>query len=83
MSLPSLVELPDTLKHLTSSNEQSLRSAVAAVDGLSLDGWTTERWSAFARVATASEFVLEQSVRDPAMLLGLVDSGELDRRFAP
>ena len=83
MSLPSLVELPDTLKHLTSSHEQSLRSAVAGVDGLSLDAWTAERWTAFARVAAASEFVLEQSVRDPAMLLGLVDSGELDRRFAP
>jgi len=83
MSLPSLVELPDTLKHLTSSNEQSLRSAVAAVDGLSLDSWTAERWAGFARVSAASEFVLEQSVRDPAMLLGLVDSGELDRRFAP
>lgn len=83
MSLPSLVELPDTLKHLTSSNEQSLRSAVAAIDGLSLDGWTAERWDGFARVAAASEFVLEQSVRDPAMLLGLVDSGELDRRFTP
>ena len=83
MSLPSLVALPDTLQHLTSSNEQSLRSAVATHDGLSLDSWTAERWAGFARVAAASEFVLEQSVRDPAMLLGLVDSGELDRRYAP
>ncbi len=83
MSLPSLVALPDTLQHLTGSNEQSLRSAVAAVDGLSLDAWTAERWAAFARVAAASEFVLEQSLRDPAMLLSLAESGELERRFAP
>ncbi|MFW3897974.1 bifunctional [glutamate--ammonia ligase]-adenylyl-L-tyrosine phosphorylase/[glutamate--ammonia-ligase] adenylyltransferase [Pseudomonas bharatica] len=83
MSLPSLVALPDTLQHLTGSNEQSLRSAVAVVDGLSLDAWTAERWAAFARVAAASEFVLEQSLRDPAMLLSLAESGELERRFAP
>lgn len=83
MSLPSLVALPDTLQHLTGSNEQSLRSGVAAADGLSLDAWTAERWAAFARVAAASEFVLEQSLRDPAMLLSLAESGELERRFAP
>ncbi|MDG9884782.1 bifunctional [glutamate--ammonia ligase]-adenylyl-L-tyrosine phosphorylase/[glutamate--ammonia-ligase] adenylyltransferase [Pseudomonas sp. GD04058] len=83
MSLPSLVALPDTLQHLTGNNDQSLRSAVAAVDGLSLDAWTAERWAAFARVAAASEFVLEQSLRDPAMLLSLAESGELERRFAP
>ncbi len=83
MSLPSLVELPETLKTLSSNNEQALRNAVAACEGLSLDSWTTERWAGFARVAAASEFVLEQSLRDPAMLLTLAESGELDRPFAP
>ncbi len=83
MSLPSLVELPETLKPLSSNNEQALRNAVAACEGLSLDSWTTERWAGFARVAAASEFVLEQSLRDPAMLLALAESGELDRPFAP
>ncbi|MDN5517897.1 MAG: bifunctional glutamine synthetase adenylyltransferase/deadenyltransferase, partial [Pseudomonas sp.] len=83
MSLPSLVELPETLKPLSSNNEQALRNAVAACEGLSLDSWITERWAGFARVAAASEFVLEQSLRDPAMLLALAESGELDRPFAP
>ncbi|MDD0977124.1 bifunctional [glutamate--ammonia ligase]-adenylyl-L-tyrosine phosphorylase/[glutamate--ammonia-ligase] adenylyltransferase [Pseudomonas fontis] len=82
MSLPLLADLPDTLQPLVGRNEQSLRAAVAAAENLSIDHWTTERWSHFARVAAASEFVLEQSLRDPAMLLGLVAAGELDRPFA-
>ena len=83
MSLPLLVELPDTLKAIATNNEQALRSAVSAVDGLTLDDWDAERWAAFARVSAASEFVFEQSLRDPAMLLDLAASGDLDRRFAP
>ena len=82
MSLPLLAELPAALQPLVSRNATSLRNAVAAVDGLSLDDWNEQRWAEFARVATASDFVLEQSVRDPAMLLALAASGELDRAFA-
>lgn len=74
MSLPLLVELPDTLKAIATNNEQALRSAVSAVDGLTLDDWDAERWAAFARVSAASEFVFEQSLRDPAMLLDLAAS---------
>ncbi|TDF82902.1 bifunctional [glutamate--ammonia ligase]-adenylyl-L-tyrosine phosphorylase/[glutamate--ammonia-ligase] adenylyltransferase [Pseudomonas sp. H9] len=83
MSLPLLVDLPATLAPLVSRNEQSLRAAVAQVPDLSLDSWTAERWAQFARVTAASDFVLEQALRDPAMLLELVASGELDRSFAP
>ncbi|PWB30482.1 bifunctional [glutamate--ammonia ligase]-adenylyl-L-tyrosine phosphorylase/[glutamate--ammonia-ligase] adenylyltransferase [Pseudomonas sp. SDI] len=81
MSLPLLAELPDTLQPLVGRNAQALRNAVASAEGLSLDDWSAARWAAFDRVAAASEFVLEQSVRDPAMLLDLAASGELDRPF--
>ncbi|MFW0756583.1 bifunctional [glutamate--ammonia ligase]-adenylyl-L-tyrosine phosphorylase/[glutamate--ammonia-ligase] adenylyltransferase [Pseudomonas sp. H11T01] len=84
MSLPTLAELPAILLPLVNRAEQSLRTAVAALDddhGLST--WSPERWAAFARVVASSDFVIEQSVRDPLMLLELVQSGELDRNFAP
>lgn len=82
MSLPSLAELPAILLPLASRAEQSFRAAVALFDddhGLST--WSPERWAAFARVTAASDFVIEQSLRDPLMLLELVQSGELDRSF--
>ncbi|QIH05830.1 MULTISPECIES: bifunctional [glutamate--ammonia ligase]-adenylyl-L-tyrosine phosphorylase/[glutamate--ammonia-ligase] adenylyltransferase [unclassified Pseudomonas] len=84
MSLPALVQVPAILQPLASRAEQSLRSAVAALDaGPGLAGWSDERWAEFARVSAASDFVIEQSLRDPLMLLELVESGELDRAFAP
>ncbi|WP_433738355.1 bifunctional [glutamate--ammonia ligase]-adenylyl-L-tyrosine phosphorylase/[glutamate--ammonia-ligase] adenylyltransferase [Pseudomonas putida] len=84
MSLPSLAELPAILLPFVTRAEQSFRAAVAALDDdHGLSAWTPERWAQFARVTAASDFVTEQSVRDPVMLLELVRSGELDRAFAP
>ncbi|BCX65818.1 MULTISPECIES: bifunctional [glutamate--ammonia ligase]-adenylyl-L-tyrosine phosphorylase/[glutamate--ammonia-ligase] adenylyltransferase [Pseudomonas] len=84
MSLPSLAELPAILLPFVTRAEQSFRAAVAALDDdHGLSAWTAERWAQFARVTAASDFVIEQSVRDPLMLLDLVRSGELDRVFAP
>jgi glutamate-ammonia-ligase adenylyltransferase len=84
MTLPVLAELPAILLPLVTRSEQSFRTAVAALeDDHGLANWTPERWAQFARVTAASEFVIEQSVRDPLMLLALVQSGELDRAFAP
>jgi glutamate-ammonia-ligase adenylyltransferase len=84
MSLPSLVELPAILLPFVTRAEQSFRAAVAALDDdHGLSAWTPERWAQFACVTAASDFVIEQSVRDPLMLLELVQSGELDRSFAP
>ncbi|CAI8728431.1 Glutamine synthetase adenylyl-L-tyrosine phosphorylase / Glutamine synthetase adenylyl transferase [Pseudomonas sp. IT-232MI5] len=84
MTLPVLAELPAILLPLVTRSEQSFRTAVAALeDDHGLANWTPERWAQFARVTAASEFVIEQSVRDPLMLLSLVQSGELDRAFAP
>ncbi|WP_460368639.1 bifunctional [glutamate--ammonia ligase]-adenylyl-L-tyrosine phosphorylase/[glutamate--ammonia-ligase] adenylyltransferase [Pseudomonas sp. Tul1A2] len=84
MTLPVLAELPAILLPLVTRSGQSFRTAVAALeDDHGLANWTPERWAQFARVTAASEFVIEQSVRDPLMLLTLVQSGELDRAFAP
>ncbi|QHF48515.1 MULTISPECIES: bifunctional [glutamate--ammonia ligase]-adenylyl-L-tyrosine phosphorylase/[glutamate--ammonia-ligase] adenylyltransferase [unclassified Pseudomonas] len=84
MTLPVLAELPAILLPLVTRSEQSFRTAVAALeDDHGFVNWTPERWAQFARVTAASEFVIEQSVRDPLMLLSLVQSGELDRAFAP
>ncbi|WP_454562421.1 bifunctional [glutamate--ammonia ligase]-adenylyl-L-tyrosine phosphorylase/[glutamate--ammonia-ligase] adenylyltransferase [Pseudomonas sp. AIG] len=84
MTLPVLAELPAILLPLVTRSEQSFRTAVAALeDDHGFANWTPERWAQFARVTAASEFVIEQSVRDPLMLLALVQSGELDRAFAP
>ena len=84
MSLPPLTELPAILLPLVSRAEQAFRAAVAALDDdHGLAAWPAERWAAFARVTAASDFVIEQSVRDPLMLLALVQSGELDRAYGP
>ena len=84
MTLPALAELPAILLPLVSRSEQSFRAAVAQLeDDHGFSSWTPERWAQFARVSAASDFVIEQSVRDPLMLLSLVQSGELDRAFAP
>ncbi|NVZ61474.1 bifunctional [glutamate--ammonia ligase]-adenylyl-L-tyrosine phosphorylase/[glutamate--ammonia-ligase] adenylyltransferase [Pseudomonas gingeri] len=84
MSLPALAVLPAILLPFVSRAEQSFRTAVAALDddhGLAV--WSPERWADFARVSAASDFFIEQSVRDPLMLLELVQFGDLDRGFAP
>ena len=84
MSLPTLAELPGILLPFVTRAEQSFREAVQALENdHGLAGWAPERWAQWARVSAASDFVIEQSVRDPLMLLTLVQSGELDRAFAP
>ena len=84
MSLPVLAQVPAILLPLVNRAQQSFRDAVAALDDEhGLGAWTEQRWDDFARVGAASDFVIEQSLRDPLMLLQLVQSGELDRGFAP
>jgi glutamate-ammonia-ligase adenylyltransferase len=84
MSLPPLADLPAILLPFVTRAEQSFRTAVSALDDdHGLSAWPPERWAQFARVTAASDFVTEQSVRDPLLLLALVQSSELDRSFAP
>ena len=84
MSLPSLAPIPTLLLPLVTRAEQSWRAAVAGLDSeWALDDWSAERWVAFNRVSAASDFFIEQALRDPLMLLELAGFGELDRSFAP
>ena len=84
MSLPSLVPLPAILLPAAERAGQSLREAAAALDGdHGLGQWSAERWADFARVSAASDFFIEQVLRDPLMFLELVQFGDLDRAFAP
>lgn len=86
MNLPPLVDLPLSLKPFTDRAEQSLRAALQALGAEQLadfDAWPAERHAAFKRVVGASDFVSEQTVRDPQMLLSLAASGELERPLQP
>ncbi|MBD9501531.1 bifunctional [glutamate--ammonia ligase]-adenylyl-L-tyrosine phosphorylase/[glutamate--ammonia-ligase] adenylyltransferase [Pseudomonas sp. BGr12] len=86
MSLPSLAALPATLKPLAERAEQNFRTAIAALSAeqiASFDSWSDERHADFARVTAGSDFVAEQVQRDPAFLLALAATGELERALQP
>lgn len=86
MSLPLLADLPAVLLPLVTRAQQSFRAALASLTNAgqaAFDAWPAERLVAFDRICAASDFVTEQVVRDPQMLLDLAASGELERGFAP
>ncbi len=82
MNLPSLVELPSSLQSFVLRAEQSFRAALGDA-AAQFDAWPADHHHAFKRVVGASDFVSEQAVRDPQMLLALAASGELDRPLQP
>ncbi|MHC5347761.1 bifunctional [glutamate--ammonia ligase]-adenylyl-L-tyrosine phosphorylase/[glutamate--ammonia-ligase] adenylyltransferase [Metapseudomonas furukawaii] len=82
MSLPPLAALPANLQPSAERALSAFRTALAD-QAPELAHWSDERQQAFARVAAASDFVSEQAQRDPAMLLALAASGELERSLAP
>jgi glutamate-ammonia-ligase adenylyltransferase len=85
MSLPVLASLPAVLSPLALRAEQSLRHAFAGLSSeavAAFAGWPSERLETLRRVAAASDFVLQQGLRDPQMLLDLAASGELERSLA-
>ena len=86
MNLPPLVDLPSSLLSFAQRADQSLRAALAGLGAeasAEFDAWPAERHAAFKRVVGASDFVSEQTVRDPQMLLSLAASGELERPLQP
>ncbi|SNS33467.1 bifunctional [glutamate--ammonia ligase]-adenylyl-L-tyrosine phosphorylase/[glutamate--ammonia-ligase] adenylyltransferase [Pseudomonas segetis] len=86
MSLPMLVALPATLQALANSAKQSLCSAMSELSAdarAQFDNWPAEYQEALLRVCACSDFVLQQSLRDPQMLLDLQASGELQAALAP
>ena len=85
MSLPPLTTLPATLQGLAARAQTAWPTAVAALGGRCSErfaAWPTARLECLRRVFAASDFVFEQSLRDPLMLLDLADSGELERSLA-
>ncbi|MEG5265453.1 bifunctional [glutamate--ammonia ligase]-adenylyl-L-tyrosine phosphorylase/[glutamate--ammonia-ligase] adenylyltransferase [Pseudomonas sp. JDS28PS106] len=85
MSLPSLTVFPDILLPAAARARQAFHTAVAALSDESLASfasWPEARLQAFDRVCACSDFVAEQVVRDPLMLLELAQAGVLERSFA-
>ncbi|SDJ29753.1 bifunctional [glutamate--ammonia ligase]-adenylyl-L-tyrosine phosphorylase/[glutamate--ammonia-ligase] adenylyltransferase [Pseudomonas indica] len=86
MSLPSPVDLPASLLPLADRAERSFQAAVEAL-GAEVAGyfsaWPEARRQDFRRVCANSEFVAEQALRDPEMLLALAEAGELERSLNP
>lgn len=82
MSLPVLASLPAALEPLALRAEQSLQQAVDALSSEAqgqFAAWPAERRALLRRVGAASDFVVQQGLRDPQMLLELAASGELER----
>jgi len=82
MSLPVPVSLPAALEPLAGRAEHSLQAAVAGLANEAaarFAAWPEARREAWRRVAAASDFVLQQALRDPQLLLQLADAGELER----
>lgn len=79
MSLPAVVALPASLSALVNAQREAFKASA----GPAVAGWASARWQAFDRVLALSDFVAEQARRDPALLMGLVHSGDLDRPMAP
>ena len=83
MNMPLLVELPADLSPLISRNRDSFHVSLAAAELADrVAAWPAERWAQFDRVCACSDFVSQQVLRDPALLLQLISSGELDRGYA-
>ncbi|UTW09502.1 bifunctional [glutamate--ammonia ligase]-adenylyl-L-tyrosine phosphorylase/[glutamate--ammonia-ligase] adenylyltransferase [Pseudomonas benzenivorans] len=85
MSLPVLVSLPASLDPLAQRAEQSFRAALADLGDAAVvrfDAWPQVRREAWKRAAAASDFVAQQALRDPQMLLELAESGELERSLS-
>jgi [glutamine synthetase] adenylyltransferase / [glutamine synthetase]-adenylyl-L-tyrosine phosphorylase len=82
MSLPVLASLPAALEPLALRAEQSLQQAVDALSSEARQqfaAWPAGRRALLRRVGAASDFVVQQGLRDPQMLLELAASGELER----
>lgn len=82
MNMPSLTSLPASLSVIAERSTDALLEAFQTL-GDDWSGWPAERLAAWQRAAALSDFVAEQAQRDPAMLLALAASGELERSWNP
>ena len=82
MSLPLLPPLPDLLQACAGRAEREFASALAE-QGAAADSWPAGFREDFRRVTAASDFVTEQLLRDPQLLLDEQFTGLLQRELAP
>ncbi|MDY7220360.1 bifunctional [glutamate--ammonia ligase]-adenylyl-L-tyrosine phosphorylase/[glutamate--ammonia-ligase] adenylyltransferase [Denitrificimonas sp. JX-1] len=80
---PLLLEsLPSSLLLLQQKAQRAWAQALQEQQ-ITNPAWSENRYQEFIRVCTLSDFVLNQAVRDPQMLIDLVASGQLDRSLVP
>ena len=78
MTLPLPVDLPSLLTPLALRNRESFKALVQVLQPLD-----EAFWEQFDRVCAASDFVLQQSLQEPALLTDLLAEGLLQRSLAP
>lgn len=83
MSRPSLTSLPVELQALVEHSLAAFIDRLDAAGQASFAAWPETRREALRRLFGASDFVIEQALRDAPMLIELAASGELERRLAP
>lgn len=77
MRLPLPPEPPAALQPLVARNARSLADALGAHPDL--PDWSRAQRDQFDQVAAASDFVLDQALREPGLLTQLLTSGEMER----
>ncbi|WP_312937088.1 bifunctional [glutamate--ammonia ligase]-adenylyl-L-tyrosine phosphorylase/[glutamate--ammonia-ligase] adenylyltransferase [Pseudomonas sp.] len=83
MRQPLPPSLPAALQPIVARNQQWLAEAVAAHAALDPAQWSAGQREQFEQVGAASDFVMQQVVREPAVFCELIGSGELQRALAP
>jgi glutamate-ammonia-ligase adenylyltransferase len=82
MSCPEPIPLPDVLQATATARLASVKEALAG-QGEAAGHWPSALDNALGRVCAASDFLFEQVLKKPAMLLELAGNGELERDLAP
>ncbi|WP_296266360.1 bifunctional [glutamate--ammonia ligase]-adenylyl-L-tyrosine phosphorylase/[glutamate--ammonia-ligase] adenylyltransferase [Pseudomonas sp. UBA6562] len=83
MRQPLPPDLPAAFQPVVARNRQALHDAVASHPALDPTTWSAVQRGQFEQVTAASDFVMEQVLREPAVFCELLGSGELERPLAP
>nr|WP_314493421.1 bifunctional [glutamate--ammonia ligase]-adenylyl-L-tyrosine phosphorylase/[glutamate--ammonia-ligase] adenylyltransferase [uncultured Pseudomonas sp.] len=83
MRQPLPPDLPAAFQPVVARNRQALQEAVANHPALDPTTWSAVQRGQFEQVTAASDFVMEQVLREPAVFCELLGSGELERPLAP
>lgn len=83
MRQPLPPDLPAAFQPVVARNRHALQDAVASHPALDPTTWSAVQRGQFEQVTAASDFVMEQVLREPAVFCELLGSGELERPLAP